>query len=94
MTDILRSIIDTGEGIAFLARQDVNPYLDANKAAQNDGTRGWTPSRDFKKKASIPLWVVEYWNNEYGVDMFNPNHKPAVRRLLGDPDWRWLRVDK
>ena len=71
---------------------DVEPLLDINKARQNDGANGWTPSRDMKMIGSIPNIVVEKWRNEFGVNIFDKNHEPAVRRLLNDPDWRWLRT--
>ena len=29
---------------------------------------------------------------EKGVDVHNPDHWPAVQRLLNDPDWRYLKT--
>jgi len=72
-------------------RQDVEPILNANKRAMNDGD-GYTPSRDMKRIASIPLNIVELWKEKYGIDLFNKNHAQGVRRLLNDPDWRYLRT--
>lgn len=71
--------------------QDVEPILEANKRAAND-TDGYTPSRDMRKIASIPLNIVELWKAKYGIDIFNKNHEGGVRRLLNDPDWRYLRT--
>lgn len=70
--------------------QDVEPILERNKglARQNDG---YNASRDMQHAASIPFVVVEMWRNDLGVDIFDPNHAEKVKRLLNDPDWRWLR---
>ena len=71
--------------------QDVEPILEFNKRQFNDGD-GYTPSRDMKKIASVPLNVVELWKEKYGFDLFNKNHAQGVRRLLNDADWRYLRT--
>lgn len=76
---------------AVETRQDVEPILDANKRAQADGD-GYTPSREMRHIARIPNVVIEKWINELGVNVFNKDHAPAVRRLLNDPDWRFLRT--
>lgn len=80
----------TGD-FAIETRQDVAPILDNNKRQWNDGD-GYTPSREMRKIAEIPLVVLEKWKNELGIDWTNKNHAPAVRRLLNDPDWRYLRT--
>ncbi len=72
--------------------QDTAPILERNKAMQNEDDRGWGASRDLRRAASIPDIVILKWRNEYGIDVFDRNHWPAVKRLLNDPDWRWLRT--
>lgn len=76
---------------AIETMQDVEPILENNKRRQNDGD-GFTASREGRYIASIPLVIIEKWKNELGVDIFNKNHQPAIRRLLNDPDWRYLRT--
>ena len=70
---------------------NVEPIMEANKRAQNNGD-GFTPSRDMKWIARIPNVVIEKWLNELGVNIFDKNHAPAVRRLLNSSDWRHLRT--
>jgi hypothetical protein len=36
--------------------------------------------------------VALLWLQRYGVDVYRREHWPAVRRLLNDPDWRYLRT--
>ena len=70
--------------------QDVEPVLDANRERANHHD-GFSPSRELREVGEIPAIVVLKWLNEYGVNVFDRNHWPAVKRLLRDPDWRWLR---
>ena len=81
---------DTGDA-TFETRQDVQAIIDNNKEKQNLGD-GYSPSREWRRAASIPLVVVEQWRHDYGVDIFNPNHKDAIRRLLNDIDYLYLRT--
>lgn len=74
--------------------QDVEPILDNNKRLQtfNDG---YTPSRDMKRIASIPLVICERWIKEDGVNWLALPKKEKgeyLRRKLNDPDNRHLRT--
>ena len=89
---VIHRFVDNIDGVAMLAEQDVEPILDSNKAEYNSGIDGWTPSRDMRKVAEIPLIVAEIWRNTLGVDVFDPNHAPAVSRLLNSSEWRYLRT--
>lgn len=73
------------------ATQDVEAILERNKELQNHSD-GYTPSRDLRYVAEIPLVVAEEWMKKYGVDVLDPNHKAAVRRLLNSNEYRYLRT--
>lgn len=70
--------------------QDVDPVLDQNKERANHES-GYSPSRDLREIADIPMIVALKWLEDYGVDVFNDGHMPAVKRLLRDPEWMYLR---
>lgn len=70
--------------------QDVDPVLDSNKERANHES-GYSPSRELREIAEIPMIVVLKWLTDYGVDVHNRDHWPAVKRLLRDPDWIHLR---
>lgn len=70
--------------------QDVEPILKMNEILRNEG-KGYSPSREWRRVASIPLIFVEKWLREEGIDVFNKDHWPAVRKKLRDPDYRKLR---
>ena len=71
--------------------QDAEPVIEANKRSQSEGD-GYSASRDLRRVAGIPAIIVMKWLNELGVNVFERDHWPAVRRLLNDPEWRWLRT--
>lgn len=70
--------------------QDVEPILEHNKrlATMDDG---YSPSRNLRRVASIPMIVVEQWMQE-GISIFNKNHRDAIRKKLNDPENLFLRT--
>lgn len=72
--------------------EDVGPILEANKKMYNADDQGWMKGREGRRVATIPNIIIEKWKRELGVDLFDKNHDQAVRRLLNDPDWRYLRT--
>lgn len=66
--------------------------LDQNKDSYNhDYNRGYTKSRDFKHVAKIPPQVILQWLQE-GIDVFDKNDWPAVKRKLNSSEWVHLRT--
>jgi len=72
--------------------QDVEPYLERNKAIATSGWDGYDDSRDFRKIGTVPDVIAYEWLTKRGVNLFNPDHKLAVRKLLNDPEYRYLRT--
>lgn len=81
--------------------QDVEPILEANKSLQNWGIGGAARLNDFSRRgiknnwwhvALIPNLIIEKWLLEEGINVFDRDHWPAVRRKLNSPDWRYLRT--
>lgn len=68
--------------------QDCSPILDENKAAQNES---FDKRSDMWHAAHIPSVVILEWLTKFGVDLWNKDHAPAVRRLLNSSDYRHLR---
>ena len=84
-------MFDNVDGVAVETVQDVEPILEANKADFNSGGHT-SPTGALKKIAEIPLVVYQMWRDMYGIDALDPNHRPAVRRLLNSSDWQHLRT--
>jgi len=89
--------IHTGDGPGFAIESvaDVEPALDANKRAYTGDvpkTRLFYMDRDMRWVAHIPDIVQLIWRSRYGVECWKREHWPAVRRLLNDPDWIYLRT--
>ena len=84
---------DEGDDLAIVKRScDVQPVIDINKS-QHLYSDGWvTQDKAMRLEARIPVDVALLWLQRYGVDVYRREHWPAVRRLLNDPDWRYLRT--
>ena len=72
--------------------QDVAPILAANVADYTSGHDGYTPSRDLRKVASIPLVEVHRLMREEGISIFSSNDWPKIAAKLDDPDWIKFRT--
>ena len=81
-----------GDRCVIRRTADVEPVIEANKRL-NDSD-GWNRDRSMRLAARIPSEVQLLWLQQYGVRAWDKNHKPAVRRLLNDPEWRYLRVGR
>jgi hypothetical protein len=77
--------------IVFSASQDTDAVIEANKAmlTHNDG---YSPSRELRRVASIPLVILYKWMHEEGWDPFDRRHADRLARKLNDPDWAHLRT--
>ena len=69
---------------------DMEPILEANKAASNDGTGGWTPSRQMRRVASVPLVLLKLWDS-MGISP-KKDRKEFLKRL-NDSELRGFRTD-
>jgi hypothetical protein len=84
--------VEDSDGSLIVHRgEDVEPVLELNKALATSGD-GYTPSRELRRAASIPFAIIEKWKNELGIDVFNPDHIGAVRRLLNSSEYAFLRT--
>lgn len=79
---------DDGEAFTIETIQDVTPILDENKAHQNEG---FNKSSELWHAATIPAVVQLEWLTKYGIDLYNRDHMPAVKRLLNSSDYSHLR---
>ena len=70
--------------------QDVSPILKANQEEFKSGD-GYTPSRDLKKVASIPLIEVHKLLQQ-GIDIYNADDWSKIAAKLDDPDWLKFRT--
>ena len=71
--------------------QDIQPLVDSNKNLQeNDHLM----RDELRLSARIPMTVYYEWKSKFGVDVFNPNHKEGVKKLLNSADYRYLKTTK
>lgn len=83
----------TGDPIGLERVADVEPVIEHNKrlATHNEG---WSKSRDLVRVASIPIMVQLQWIERYGFDPLDGKHQKELRRILNDPEWRYLRTSE
>lgn len=74
--------------------QDVQPFLDANREAQNHCNPN-SPSGDLRMVARIPPIFAQKWFDEEGLDIWSadPDVQRAIDQKLNSDEYRWLRTD-
>jgi hypothetical protein len=73
-------------------KQNLDDIFRSNKAAFNGYDRHLARASEMRRVASIPNVVIEKWLTEDGVNVYNPDHWPAVRRKLNSAENRFLRT--
>lgn len=85
--------ISHGDGsFSIETKTDVTPVIENNKRLYNEDGGGWSKSRDLRRAASIPNAIIQKWLVEYGVNVYDKDHAPAVKRLLNSSEWQFLRT--
>ena len=79
---------EASDTMAIETVQDVTPILNKNKALKNEG---FDKKSDMWHAATIPAVVQLEWMTKFGVDLYNKNHWPAVKRLLNSSEYAHLR---
>ena len=94
--DVVRHlVVDDDYGYFRLeTAEDATPILDENKRRYNDGTDGYGASREWHEVADIPYTVALKWLTDYGIDIWNPDHRLGVNRLLNSNEWLYLRTGR
>lgn len=76
----------------FRHEQNVESVIENNKALANHDDKGWSPSKEWRRVAEIPNVVHLDWITKHGVDPMAKGNEKLLKRLLNDPDNRFLRT--
>lgn len=71
--------------------QDVEPYLELNKARQNELQDRRELLSDMSHYACIPNVIIQKWLVEEGINVFDKNHQKKVFQKLNSPEYRYLK---
>lgn len=72
--------------------QPVTRIIENNKFDINDDDRtAKGMKRDWWHYARVPNTVIVKWQQELGVDFWNPDHRKKVFKLLNDPEYAYLK---
>lgn len=63
--------------------------LNHYEANENDG---WSPSKEWRRAGRLPMSVIHWFLVKKGIDVFNKDHWPAVKKILNDSDYRKFRT--
>src|SRR5689334_5235309 len=69
--------------------QDVQPYLEKNKAHRNDFVRD--RKSQMREVADIPMLIVEKWM-KMGINVFDKNDFPKIQQMLNSNEYADLRT--
>ena len=69
--------------------EDLTKLLDQNKRLQQEDHH---IKDELRLSARIPVTIYYEWKNKFGVNLYDKNHAPAVRKLLNSPDYRYLKT--
>lgn len=84
-----------GDLVGWEWEDDCEPVMEANKQRQNDGSRGYSKSREWRHVASIPPGIVRAWEMELGVAagfLETREGLPILLRKVKDPDFKNFRT--
>jgi hypothetical protein len=73
------------------SEQDVEALLDRNKAmaTHNDG---YSPTREWRRVASIPMILINKWLQEEGWNALDPQCAHKVAEKLNSSEYMFLRT--
>ena len=78
-----------GTGAIQHKSEDLTKLLDQNKRLQQEDHH---IKDELRLSARIPVTIYYEWKSKFGVDLYDKNHAPAVRKLLNSPDYRYLKT--
>ena len=70
--------------------QDVDPYLKQIEDEKQHSVSGW--KGDLHKVATVPLVLVERWNQEFKCNILDKKNRHLLMLKLNDPEFSKLRV--
>ena len=84
---------DEGDKIYIETRQDVSKDLKFNEESRKAHTNYLKKGVEHYHIAHIPDLFITKIKNEYGLDIFNPEHQEDVKKkILNNPDYAFLRT--
>lgn len=83
---------DTDDGFLLRYEQDVEDIIELNKQKANAGREYYARDKDMWRVASIPTVVQMDWLTKFGVDIYDQDHWPRVRKLLNSNEYRYLKT--
>ena len=87
--EILHFDESSGKSIIQIV-QDVDHYLKQIEKEKQHSVSGW--KGDLHKVATVPLVLVERWNQEFKCNILDKKNRHLLMLKLKDPEFKKLRV--
>jgi hypothetical protein len=82
-----------GEDVSIVTKwDDLATVLDDTAAKRSAGREYYARDPEMWRVAHIPIGIQYEWITKHGVDLWNRDHQPAVKRLLNSSDYRYLKT--
>lgn len=85
---------DGREKVVIARVQDIDEVRKVNeltRLANGSGTSSFWKQRHYVKVASIPLVVIDQWAQR-GINFYDPNAWPVIKKMLNDSEYEGLRT--
>jgi len=85
---------EANEALVVKHRFDHEPVLERNAALRHEaqiGNGGYSPTRDWRRAASIPPSVILKWR-QMGIDIYREEDWPRIAAMLDSPEYAHLRT--
>lgn len=82
---------DTDETRTYTIQPSQLDILEDNKRFVTHDDKGYKKDPDMWIAATIPNSIIHKWLVEEGIDLFNDDHWPAVKRKLNSSEYGYLR---
>ena len=69
---------------------DVTSILEANNVEYNNAKTGW--GGDWHRVAEVPMGLIHKWANEEGLNFYDKNCWPAIKKKLNSNEFRRFRT--
>ena len=79
------------ERMIIKSHQNIGPILENNKRLYT-ADDGYSPSREWRRAASVPNIIIEKWIRELGINAYKLEDQPKILAMLDSPEYRWLRT--
>lgn len=94
LTGTSEHFVSDGKTFRIVTTVDTQQVIKDNARERSDSD-GWTPSKDMRKAATVPMVFMNKWLQESGGKNFSdPTFKRYLKKKLNDSEFRAFRTSE